>query len=261
MNYLSICAIIKDEHPEDILEWIEYHHKIGIEHFYLYDNDSEVPLTKCFGEVPYITIKIINGSPVQYLAYKDCIEQLQNGNSTRWLAIIDSDEFICPTNVNYLPTLLGKYEKFAGLSINWAMFGGNGILKHQESILKSYIKRMDFMAEDETHQICQHVKTIIDPTKVVGISHPHNFHYQDNWYSVGEDFNKVEDFARIPITYNKIKINHYYTKSKEDYDKKVLRPRADVGSMRQNVEYIWNLFEKTCTIEDTRILEIMGNVT
>lgn len=36
--YISIVAIFKDE--TDIVDWINYHIKIGVERFYLYDNDS-----------------------------------------------------------------------------------------------------------------------------------------------------------------------------------------------------------------------------
>lgn len=37
--YFSICAIFKDE-SLSIKEWIEYHKLIGVEHFYLYNNNS-----------------------------------------------------------------------------------------------------------------------------------------------------------------------------------------------------------------------------
>lgn len=39
MAYLSICATFKDEAPY-IPEWIEFHRRVGVEHFFLYDNLS-----------------------------------------------------------------------------------------------------------------------------------------------------------------------------------------------------------------------------
>ena len=36
---LSIAAIMKNEKPY-LKEWLEYHQLIGVEHFYLCDNDS-----------------------------------------------------------------------------------------------------------------------------------------------------------------------------------------------------------------------------
>ena len=44
MQYLGLCAIIKDE---DLFldEWIAYHMHLGVTAFYLYDNASRVPPT------------------------------------------------------------------------------------------------------------------------------------------------------------------------------------------------------------------------
>lgn len=35
----SICAIVRNE-ARYILEWIAYHKAVGIDHFYIYDNQS-----------------------------------------------------------------------------------------------------------------------------------------------------------------------------------------------------------------------------
>jgi hypothetical protein len=39
----SICLIIKDEN-EYINEWLDWHIKIGFEHFYIYDNGSKITI-------------------------------------------------------------------------------------------------------------------------------------------------------------------------------------------------------------------------
>jgi len=41
--YASICIMVKDEEYY-IQEWLEYHRLIGFEHFYIYDNNSEIPV-------------------------------------------------------------------------------------------------------------------------------------------------------------------------------------------------------------------------
>lgn len=38
-HYLSVCCIFKDEAPY-LEEWLRFYSLIGVEHFYLYDNDS-----------------------------------------------------------------------------------------------------------------------------------------------------------------------------------------------------------------------------
>jgi hypothetical protein len=39
LAYLSICATFKDEAPY-LPEWTEFHRRVGVEHFFLYDNLS-----------------------------------------------------------------------------------------------------------------------------------------------------------------------------------------------------------------------------
>ena len=40
MYDLSVCAIFKDE-ASYLKEWIEYHKLVGVQHFYLYENENE----------------------------------------------------------------------------------------------------------------------------------------------------------------------------------------------------------------------------
>ena len=43
--HIIICAILKDETPY-LVEWVEHHLGIGVEHFVLYDNNSVIPANK-----------------------------------------------------------------------------------------------------------------------------------------------------------------------------------------------------------------------
>jgi hypothetical protein len=40
---IAICLIIKDEN-EYLQEWMDYHRKVGVSHFYIYDNNSKLLL-------------------------------------------------------------------------------------------------------------------------------------------------------------------------------------------------------------------------
>jgi hypothetical protein len=255
IDYISICAIIKDEHPDDILEWVNYHRKIGVNRFYIYDNDSEISIAKILEGYKDVVVFPIYGIAMQYMAYKHCIEYVTKNNYTYWLAIIDLDEFICPMKSPYLDSILIQYENYAGLCANWAMFGSNGHKEHQNSVLQSYTTRMNPELE-ETKILCSHVKTILKPSLVMGINNPHSFQYKEGYFAVGENFVRIDSFQRLPVTYDKIRINHYFTKSREDFEKKVSRPRADIGKIRKDHEVHWNTFEKYCNVEDVRILEI-----
>ena len=127
--YLSVCSIFKDEAPY-LKEWIEYNKLIGVQHFRLYNNESTDNYLEVLG--PYIIsgeVVVIDWPggqgnwpfAVQAPAILDAVSQL-NGIS-KWLAIIDIDEFILPMTSPDLVTFLKDYESFAAVVINWLHYG------------------------------------------------------------------------------------------------------------------------------------------
>jgi len=60
MNYLSVCAIFKEE-TRWLKEWLEYYKLLGVEKFYMFNNDIDYeeayPVLK-----PYIDSGVVVGS-------------------------------------------------------------------------------------------------------------------------------------------------------------------------------------------------------
>ena len=86
---LAIVAILKNEAPY-LREWLDYHLLAGVEHFYLYDNDS----TDDYDEIiaPYVaaglvTNKKFSGGSAQFAAYADAV--LNYRFQCRRMAFID----------------------------------------------------------------------------------------------------------------------------------------------------------------------------
>ncbi len=124
--YLSIVAIAKNEAPY-IKEWIEYHKLVGVERFYFYDNGSDDNTREVLE--PYIkdgsvVYNYCEGKCLQNLAYSDAIYKYKN--QTRWLAIIDLDEYIVPVEKDNIADFLKDYEDYFAVGINWVMFDSNG---------------------------------------------------------------------------------------------------------------------------------------
>lgn len=144
---LTVCAMFKNEAPW-LKEWIVYHHDIlGVDHFYLYDNDS----TDNFKAVlkPYIEqgfVELIDWNsgddshwihgvadaqwmPCQLGAYNDCLKKRALGKA-KWVAMIDIDEFIVPVKgVASLYKFLRKAEKSKKGTVNlsWRVFGTSSL--------------------------------------------------------------------------------------------------------------------------------------
>ena len=43
--YLAVCLGVKDQHL-DLREWIEYHQRLGVGKFYIFDDNSSVPVSE-----------------------------------------------------------------------------------------------------------------------------------------------------------------------------------------------------------------------
>src|SRR6266851_6608967 len=101
MFNLSIGAIYRNE-SSYLKEWIEYHLFMGIDYFWLYDNnDSGEEKQKSLDIISeYKNIEIIDWSheqtSPQITAYRHIVDYTKN--KTKWLALIDIDEFIAIKN-------------------------------------------------------------------------------------------------------------------------------------------------------------------
>ena len=96
LHDLSVVAILKNESLY-LKEWLDYHLAAGVEHFYLYDNDS----TDNQAEVvkPYIAAGLVDyfplpGKAMQYVAYNDAVKRFKF--HCRYMTFIDGDEFVYP---------------------------------------------------------------------------------------------------------------------------------------------------------------------
>jgi len=94
INKIALCLFIKDEN-DYLKEWLEYHRSIGIQHFFVYDNNSKIPIVNTDSDVTVIVWKEdIVGK--QSNAYYHCAN---NNKDYRWIGFIDTDEFIIVDNI------------------------------------------------------------------------------------------------------------------------------------------------------------------
>ena len=132
---LAICVIVKNEAPY-MKEWIDYHRLVGVEKFYVYDNESTDSLLSVLAPYIYkgiVEYNFIEGKARQMDAYNDCLKS--HRDDTEWLAIIDADEFIVPVGKFSLPKVLEEYKEYPGVGVNWVMFDYN---KHIKKIPGGY---------------------------------------------------------------------------------------------------------------------------
>jgi hypothetical protein len=223
-HYLSVCAIAKNEGCY-FREWIEFHRLVGVEKFYIYDNESSDNTRKILA--PYIKSGVVEytywpGKKRQMPAYEDCVKR--HKYDTRWLAFIDLDEFIVPVETDTLPEFMKKFEKFSGLEINWLTYGDGGHKKKTDGLVIERFKKRS--ASDYSYN--RWVKSILNP-RFIARPDVHSASYAIGC-SADANGNKMkhEGFhhTRLPLC-DKIRINHYACKTWEEFSKKRARGDAD----------------------------------
>lgn len=248
MKYrLSLCLIFKNEAPF-LKEWLEYHSMLGVEHFYMYNNNS----TDNFREIiqPYIEKGIITliewpYEQSQFKAYKDCYDRFRF--ETNWLSFLDADEFICLKYQNNIVNWLSKFDKYPAVNIHWLMFGTGGVVEHDYSsnVIEQYFASWDCLNK--------HGKCIINTRYDIANFHTWYVHHHTYMYykicgirmvipAVNQfgyicTIDKIWGGGKDKLKSSTIQINHYFTKSWSIYSTKMKKtdvlfennPKADYG--------------------------------
>lgn len=216
---LAIGAIFRDEAPY-LDEWVTFHRGQGVERFYLYDNESaDAPESALAAHCDVVTVIPWPGELQQLAAYADCIRR--HRFDTRWLALIDIDEFLFSPRAESLPKVLEQFDRVAGVAVNWRCYGPSGHAEPQTSTLDAYTRR----APDE-HPMNEHVKSVVVPMLTADeMGTPHHFRHFDR--CVGENGDPVVSPWRVPATADVLRINHYVTRSRAEHERKQKTPRSD----------------------------------
>jgi hypothetical protein len=217
-HYLAACLCFKDS-ARDLAEWLEFHRMVGVEHFYLYNNESSdhyAEVLRPYREAGLVTFHDWPGVAQQEATYTHCVENYKH--EARWIAFVDDDEFLFPTKGDDLRRKLVRYEDFAGVAVARANFGASGHEKRPDGlVIESYTRR--------SRALGKKIKSIVNPLEVRRAT-VHAFGYLRGAHAVDEN-KRVLTGANIEApSVDRICMNHYFTKSLEDFRRKVERGRA-----------------------------------
>lgn len=226
---LSICGIMKNEGPY-LIEWLEFHKLLGVERFYLYDNCSDDLTTQILdyyiniGEVVY---HYWPDRPGQVTAYNHCLKN--HRLESEWIAFIDLDEFLFPTVGDNLLEILEEFSEVSAVVVNWLIFGTSD---HQQKPTGLQIENFNKRAENNFGANLNY-KSIIRPLKVSGCKNPHSFFCEGGNYGVTENLETVITKITQIHSVDKLRINHYFTRSWEEAQNKIKRGRATLNTKRK----------------------------
>jgi hypothetical protein len=171
-------------------------------------------------------------------AYNDALNKYYK--KVRYIAFFDADEFLYDNGGNPKKTIaeiFAQHPEAGGIGVNWQLFGSSGhVKKPQGGVLENYLHR----AETQW-KINLHIKSIVNPRKtLVFVRNPHAADYFKNFCAVTCSGIPVEDAITKTVDVTKMHLNHYWSKSREDFEIKRSRGRATCNLKRSDEEFKFN---------------------
>ena len=253
-TYLSICAVYRNEGPY-LREWVAFHQLVGVERFYLYNNRSDDDASRGARAVHRggrrSTIHDWPQWPAQTQAYDDCLKN--HRDDSRWIAFIDLDEFLfSPTGRAAARGALGV----RALARRGRELGGVRLVGAPDQAARArdrdYVRRTDEPAQPA-------VKCIVDPPRA-RLLPPALLHVPRRAARGGREppadrpgrpFSNTDE-----VSFERLRVNHYMTKSEEEFRRKLSRvprrqrlPRRD----RFNEKQLARLTGRWDEVEDRTI--------
>ena len=236
---LAIVSIMKNA-ARYVKEWLDYHLLAGVNHFFIYDNESE----DNFKEIlqPYIDAGLVTyifypGKRRLMESYNDAIRNFKF--FCRYMTFVDDDEFILPRGnrkiSDVVDEVLSLHPDVEGVEMAWVCYGSSGhkTADYSRGVLERFTHRVKNFPEA--------TKTIVNPRRVSHMWSPHFAIYFQGCLGVrGKD---LDASPGVDFTlHDRIVMNHYHTKSLEEYIKRKSGTDAGFGDAWKNIEKI---FEET----------------
>lgn len=257
-HLLSTVSVFKNEN-EYFHEWLEYHLMMGVDHFYLYDQDGGLDAMELLR--PYERAGLVTRHPwthfdgtkhdkttkfwerdKSHIAYAHAAKNYRS--ETQWLQKLDIDEYmVLNEGGNDLKTWVKTIDerKVKSYRVYRYNFGNNGnIDKPTGLIIENYTMReLKYSA-------------FKDASNGDFLS-SNRYHY--NSHDWGHKFLKSGIVLTNPSDVG-IHINHYYTKSYDEY-----RNRQNVMRSRNtSIEAFEKMNENCNVVKDLGMLEIVSGL-
>jgi hypothetical protein len=211
---IGVCLIIKNEN-EYLEEWLAHYRGLGVDKFFIYDNNSSTPITSSDDDVDVILWKNEKfGS--QNNAYLNCCKTY---SSFDYIGFFDTDEFYYSKTMNIktdINNLTEKFGDFNGLAIYWRMYGKT----------KPYFTERQPIINYKQYHVNDHIKSFLTPKSVIKFNDPHFGNLRNKKY--------IDELGRNVVgpvgehTSENIWIKHVWTRSETEFKEKLIRGDANL---------------------------------
>lgn len=212
---LAVTSIQRDRAPW-IKEWVAFHYLVGFRQFYIFLDQCSDDTAKILQGLKHkFDINILDINPSWATPQLKCYHDsyINFGDKVDWMAFIDADEFLFPTQADTLDVPLKEFSNkpISALGVYWSCFGSSGYIEEPEGLI---IANYKYRAEDGYHNN-RHIKSLIRGGlgKYVKPRDPHYFltplgTFDENLRLITSGWTDYQP------TYNQFRINHYATQSR-----------------------------------------------
>ena len=184
----------------------------------------------------------------QLSAMEDCRQK--NYKQFDWLIFYDMDEFIYLRNFSNIKDFLNQklFEKCERIQLNWYFHTDNNLLYYDNRPLVERFPETDRRWKNIKIGGSEGIKSILRGNKDYVI---HNIHYLNTSLRSCDGFGKIKEVEGIISNesdhyYNYI--NHYWSKSTEDFMNKLLRGDVALGNTTNHFLNSINMYFCLCDI-------------
>lgn len=227
---VAACLLIKDE-GRYLPEWLAWHVGQGVEHFYIYDNGSAVPVAQSVPEEYSGMVTVVDFPPprkhTQMEAYADCLARF--GGEAVWIAFLDTDEFLRVVDGRPLPEFLEDYPEADAVLAKWVVYNAGGQLEDTGGPVR---ERFTTTTDLYPYAMPQ-CKSIVRAERVETMGAHGPIATQHSLWVVNENHQRVRQGAgELPA--GKIVVDHYFTRSYAEWREKMARGSCDPGYARDD---------------------------
>lgn len=221
MSKVVLFCIAKLEHRY-IEEFCKYHLYIGFDTIYIFDNEDVPTYQTLLQHIPNIYVIHFPGTAQQYIAIQCFQNNIMYNHCISHVIHLDCDEFIVLKKHGSIKEFIQEYIKddCAGIGINWRFFGDSN---HEHYSNVPVRKRFTWCEKGGNI----HIKTLYNKDHFVKYNTMHDINVKDGYHIKSTTGEIIQGPFNHNIDISVIQINHYKTKTFEEFQYIRQRGRAD----------------------------------
>ncbi len=237
----SVCLIAKNEAPY-LVEWIAYYRVLKFDEVIVYENNSDDNSAEILrklaaaGKVTHRPWTLGRNESPQITAYTDALTRAR----TDWMLFVDADEFLVLHNadtVGEFLTPLNARDDVTAVGVNWRIFGDSHM---SESDGRPVIERFTLAAAPD-FVVNSHLKSFTRVRALRNIVHMHVCETAGTMVHPSGKLLTMPNWGLSEtIELDVAQVNHYYTKTAAEYQKKKERGQGGAGENNPEMKYWYN---------------------